>query len=297
MTECVNYGLCYKHFTADRAMLALGKTGVYAIGCDCLVNNLGVTECVNGNSLAADFLAANSTISYVIIRACIGAVGSDIVLNNYIACGVTKSVNNSLCYKHFTAYRAMLALGKTGVYAIGSNCLVNNLGMTECVNSNSLAAKFCAANSTVSNIIVRTAVYTVRSNVVFYNNFACGVTECINNDSLAADFFAAIVTGYYLFVRTCGIAICGYFILFGLGGVCVLTNSLAKFGNKVHTGSDGAGVSSLFAYKGFAVVPAAEVALCGEGYAVAVSVSIGCACMELVAQIVGVNSSMGCCCL
>ena len=47
--------------------------------------------------------------------------------------GVTQSVNYRLLHKHGITYRAMLSFGQTGIGTVGSNCIVDHLGVTKLI--------------------------------------------------------------------------------------------------------------------------------------------------------------------
>ena len=138
MTKCVNGdGLTAEFVTAYGTInYVIVRTGVYTVGSFVVFYNnaaCGVTECVNGDGLTAEFLATNGTVNYVIVRAGVYTVGCFVVFYNNVACSMTESIYCLLCYEYFAAYRAVLAFGKTGVGAIGCDCLVNNLGVTESI--------------------------------------------------------------------------------------------------------------------------------------------------------------------
>ena len=170
MAESVNYCLSNENFVANGAVLTFGKTGVCAIGIDCVVNNFGVTERINYGLSNENFVTNGAVLTFGKTGVC--AIGSDSSINDL---GVAESVNYCLSNENFVANGAVLTFGKTGVCAIGIDCVVNNFGVTESVN-------YCLRND---NCITNGAVLTLGKTVFLalgsnssVNFF--GVTESVN---------------------------------------------------------------------------------------------------------------------
>ena len=114
-------------------MLTFGKTSLGTSGSYCLVDNLGVTERVNGYGISGKLCATYGTVNYVIVATVSLTSRINVVLYNGVACGVTECCYSFLCNECLATYGTVLTLGKTGLGTGGSYCLVDNLGMTECV--------------------------------------------------------------------------------------------------------------------------------------------------------------------
>ena len=92
-----------------------------------------MTGCGNCYSVSRSLCVTYSTVSYVIIAACLFTLGSNVVFYNGVACGVTGCGNCLLSGESLTTYGAVLTFGKTGLSTGRSLCGVDNLGVTECV--------------------------------------------------------------------------------------------------------------------------------------------------------------------
>ena len=64
---------------------------------------------------------------FALSKTAFGTGRSLCLVDNYI---VTELVNRFLSNKNLVTYRAMLTFGKTCVFTVGSNRLINYLGMT-----------------------------------------------------------------------------------------------------------------------------------------------------------------------
>ena len=142
-------------------MLTFGKTGCGTGGILCLVDNLGMTECVGmivnvavatyGTSVGGVTCSLTGRRGYYCIVgvtksrylissirivtygtsisgvACSGTSGS----SYYCTVVVTKCAYGFLRNDSLATYGTMLTFGKTGLGTGGSYCLVDNLGVTE----------------------------------------------------------------------------------------------------------------------------------------------------------------------
>ena len=159
-------------------MLTLGKTGCGTSGSLSCVDYFGVTECVNGYGISGKLCVTYSTVNYVIVATVSLTSRINVVLYNGATCGVTECCYSFLSNESLATYGAMLTFGKTVLGTSGSYCLVDNLGMTECVNGYCISGKLCVTYGTVNYVIVATVSLTSRINVVLYNDATCGVTKC-----------------------------------------------------------------------------------------------------------------------
>ena len=171
--------------------------------------SLCMTKRRNYNRLSAEFRVTDCTINYVLIRTIIYAIRRNAVFyNNASRCMskrhynsrlemitsraitslfarsrasgskcfnpsthiVTKCRNCVLCNKNLSTNAAMLTLCKTICRTCRLNRLVNNLSVSCCRNYNRLSAKLIATNRAIYYILIRTIIYTIRRNAVFYNN-------------------------------------------------------------------------------------------------------------------------------
>ena len=150
----------------------------------------------NCYSFAANLGAANSTVNNVIVRASVYTIWSNVVLNNYLSCGVTLCRNGFLFDEDFVTYRAMATFGKTGFSASRCYCRINHRSVAVCTNSYCFAAEFSAANGTVNNLIIGSGALTIRNCVVFNNSSAFCVAFSRNNLLCNENFatFGAVLT-------------------------------------------------------------------------------------------------------
>ena len=151
-------------------MLTFGKTGVFTIRSNSLVDNLGMTECRNF------FLCYENLITYRAVLA-FGKTGVFTIRSNSLVdnLGMTECRNFFLCYENLITYRTVLAFGKTCVFTIRSDSFINNLGVTECRNF------FLSYENLITYRTVlafgKTCILTIRSDCLVNN---LGVTECSN---------------------------------------------------------------------------------------------------------------------
>ena len=132
---------------------------------------------LRGNSiLSYESLAANGAV-LTSGKTCLGTSGSNCLVDNL---GVTLSGNSGLSYESLIANRAVRAFGKTGFGTSGSNCLIGNYGVTLSVDHYGLTAELFVTNGTVYYVILRSLVYAIGINEVFYNDCAFGVTLSCN---------------------------------------------------------------------------------------------------------------------
>ena len=74
--------------------------------------------------------------------------------------------------------------------------------MTQRINTNGFAGQLFATDSTVGNVFVATTVFTVSSNLVLNNHFACDVARSNNGNSLAGQLFATDSTVDHVVIAT-----------------------------------------------------------------------------------------------
>ncbi len=189
---------------------------------------LGMSECINRNSHAAKLLTAYGTVNYVVVRAVVSAIGCNVVLYYSLTLGVSECVNYSLRYDNLAAYRAVLALGKTGGCAIGCYRCINYLGMTDRKNDPILAAKLLAAYGTVDNLVVVTGIYAVSRDVILHYSLTLGVA--VRKSEI------------------CNIAVAAYRA--GVGGIATLSAGRSDYNSLVAVPLNGHSA----VYKGYVVV-------------------------------------------
>ena len=214
VAECINNGLRNKNFSADGAMLTLGKTGFGAGGCDCFVDHFGMTERINNGLRNKDFSADGAMFSFR--KSGFGASGCDCFVNNF---GVTECVNNGLFNKNFSADGAVFAFRKSGFGTSGSDCFVDYFGMTQFFDFAFYSAKFFAADFAVNHGFIGAFFRAGGFYCVFDYDLAFGVAEGINNGLCNKNFSA---DGAMLAFRKTG---------FGAGGSdCFINNfGMRKF--------------------------------------------------------------------
>ena len=140
MTLCRNKHLSYESFATYGAVATLGKTGVYTVGLDCRIGNRGVSKCINRSGNSAKLFATYGTVNYGVIATGVYTVGIYVVLNNFLALGMTGCGNNGvnsakLCLTHGTVnYGVITAInGTLRCYVVLNNFLA--IGVTVCGNS------------------------------------------------------------------------------------------------------------------------------------------------------------------
>ena len=205
VTESINgYGLsanlCVANCTISYIII---RTCVYTIGSNIVFYSnftFGVCNLLNSDSFTAKFFATNGTVNYVVVRTGFGTGGSIFVFLSCFSGSVTgSSLFNVGC----------VITSGTSLICIPTNCctsrslsFVSYFIVTESINGYGLSANLFATNGTVNYIIIRTCVYAIGSNIVFYSNFTFGVCNLLNSDSFTAEFFATNGTVNYIVVRT-----------------------------------------------------------------------------------------------
>ena len=154
--QCSNRFLSNQDFVTDRAVLALGHTGFFAVGSHSCVNYFGVAQCINGFLCNQNFFTDRAVLALGLTG--IFAVGSHSCVNHF---GVAQCRNGFLCLDNSVTDRAMGAFGQTGGGTGGCNSLVN---------SGSVAL---GGNDTLGDLIIttgtmrsfgQTGVFAVRGN-------------------------------------------------------------------------------------------------------------------------------------
>ena len=130
-----------------------------------------MTQSVNSDSITAELCITYSTVDYLVVATGVLTVGSHVVLNDGLACGVTlsgnlirhiaiatdgagvggvtligtsrssyvcvvlvtQSGNNLLRNENLVTDGAVLTLGQTGVHTVGSHSGINDLGVRQSV--------------------------------------------------------------------------------------------------------------------------------------------------------------------
>ena len=149
MSKRGNGFLLNKNFATNRAMLSFGKTGVYTVGCLCLVNYLSVTLCRNDFLLNKYLLTLSANLTFgesafgtgrILGRknSCIKMSAFSITNKSAVITALIVFIvvcmrdygSNVLLNEDFVTCRAMLTLGKT---RRGTGCInrrVDNLGVS-----------------------------------------------------------------------------------------------------------------------------------------------------------------------
>ena len=155
MSECGNSLLCYGDLSAFRALLTLGKTGVYTIGLNPCESLLGMAECGNGLLRYEHLIAAGARLTCGKTLLGTGGIGrsyihlimtecgrEDYVTHTTGRCGLAScfggrmSLCNGrlLCHSNLVTYGTDLALGVaclcTGSFLSGNNLLGVSKGLT-----------------------------------------------------------------------------------------------------------------------------------------------------------------------
>ena len=178
-----------------------------------------VAGSINRNGCSAKLFTTYRTLNYFFVRACSGARSRNFVLLNcrtlgvfrerkcgciksftaiitgyrsrtcnrtsriYSSCGlvkVTSCGNLCLCKENLVTYRAMLTFGKTGCFALGSNCRVNCLGVRKLGDSLCFSAELFTTYRTLNYFFVRACSGARSRNFVLLNCRTGGVTESCN---------------------------------------------------------------------------------------------------------------------
>ena len=127
---------------------------------------------------------------------------------------MTKSRNYLLCYENFATNCTVFTFGKTCVFTIRSNCLVNNFHMAGCRNGCSYAADFFATYYAVGYCVVGTVGFTVGCYCIFNHCFSSGMADCRNG-------FGCLMTCVVLtFIVDCSVFVAGCVVTAGFY-ICV----------------------------------------------------------------------------
>ena len=214
MTERVDcHGSSRKFCAADGAVDNAVIATCFGAGCfnSVFLNCRGfcVTESIYNCVFKSDFLFAFGILEYLFASlACEVfniAVGCTFCSNSFgLFHIVTESVNGFLCNKSFVAYGAVLALRQTGFGASGSDCFIDNLGVTESVDCFCFSRKLLVADGAVDNAVIAACFGAGSFDSVFLNSFCGSMTVCVN--PFVLNFLAAIRT------------LKGCVALFGAGG-------------------------------------------------------------------------------
>ena len=125
VSRCRNLRLLDQHLVTDRAVLALGQSGLRAGSSDCLVDDLGVS--LRGNLfLCNKNLVADGAV-LALGQSGLRAGGSDCRVDDL---GVPLCGNHFLSNKNLVADGAVLAFRLAGLGTGGLNCRVDDLGVS-----------------------------------------------------------------------------------------------------------------------------------------------------------------------
>ena len=69
-----------------------------------------MTQSVNSDSITADLCITYSTVDYLVVATGVLTIGSHVVLNDGLACGVTQSGNNLLRNENLISLSLLLLL-------------------------------------------------------------------------------------------------------------------------------------------------------------------------------------------
>ena len=169
----------------------------------------------NCNSLSGELCIANSTVNYVIVRACSCASRINIVFNNNLAAGMTESGNDccgsaNLCITYSTVNYCFVRACRctSSINVIFDNCI--SLHVTLCRNL--ICFVSVAANGALISGV------TVGGTSRISNNSIILVTKRVNCNSLSGNFLFANSTANYVIVFTC---------IYAIGSNVVFNNNLA----------------------------------------------------------------------
>ena len=222
MTQSGNFFLSDKDFTADRAVLAFGQAGIYAISSNSCVDYFSVTQSSNYFLGNKDFTADRAVLAFG--QAGFGAVGSNGSVNNLSMTqsgnfflfninfaangallafrqtgfgtggsltgnrhlGVTLGFDYILCNQHFTASITVLAFGKTGGITASCNGSIDHFGVTQGGNL-FLSNQHLAANGAVLAFGLTGggtgSLHSLRGG----GGMVQGFKDCLGNYSLTTD--------------------------------------------------------------------------------------------------------------
>ena len=177
-----------------------------------------MSKCINRSGNSAELFVTYGTVDYGVIATLVYTIGIYVVLNNFLALGVTGCRNNgvnsaNLCLTYGTVnYGVITAInGTLRCYVILDNgCAV---GVTECVNNSVYSAELFVTYGTVDYGVVATIVFAIRSYVVLGNGSAVGVTKCVNNSVYSAELFATYGTVNYGVIAALVYAVGSYVVL------------------------------------------------------------------------------------
>ena len=153
---------------------------------------------------------------------------------------MTESVNGFLCNKNFVAYGAVLALRQTGFGACGSDCFVDNLGVTESVDL--FKCRVIAASAGVvffvsvscarcRNCIVVNKVMTESVDCFCFSRKLCVADGAVNNAVVAACFGAGCFDSVFLNSISGIVTVCvNRFYLHFIAAIRTLKGRVALFG-------------------------------------------------------------------
>ena len=172
VAKCIYNRLRNENCITYRAVLAFGQTGCRTSGSNCCINHFCMTKCGNSNRYTAKFCFANCTINYIIIGTVIFTIGGNVVFNNDITCSMISYRNYLLRNENCITYRAVLTLGQTGCRTSGSNCCIDNLGMTKCGSFNCVRITASASVGCVTCLCTcRICYYRTIGMLVFVNRY------------------------------------------------------------------------------------------------------------------------------
>ena len=75
--------------------------------------------------------------------------------------------------------------------------------MTESIGGYGFSADFFTADITVNNEIIRTVIYAIGIDFVFFNSFSRSMTECFTDDRCSFEFIAANIAVNHKVIRAC----------------------------------------------------------------------------------------------
>ena len=156
-----------------------------------------MTKSRNGCCFSGEFFTANGAFNYCVIRACVFAIGSNVIFNSCFAFGMTESIH-CCCYSgelSATNRTVNYCLVRACVFAIGSNVVFNFCfaGSVICKRKcNFFSINDFTTNGTVNYAVVRSCNLTCRVNAVFFNCFAGSVICKRKLFFGSANFFATI---------------------------------------------------------------------------------------------------------
>ena len=207
MTECIDrHGLSAEFDTADVTVNnEIIRTVFFAISGNFVFFDR-VQRCMAegfaGNGSSFEFSTADITVNNKVIRACGYTVGSDdVFLDRFTRC-VTEGGH----FAFVCCLTAVIAVSnfKSRVFAIGGNGLfVFGERVTECIDRHGLSAEFSTADVTVNNEVIRTVIFAISGNFVFFDRFKRCMTEGFAGNGSSFEFVTADVAVNNEIVRAC----------------------------------------------------------------------------------------------